>query len=90
MFYVDYFEGLARQHANFSFHTALSDPLPEDQWTGLIGHIHDVLKREYLDWHPNPKSVEYFLCGPPAMVKAATTMLTDLGVDPAQIAFDEF
>lgn len=77
-------------HVNFSFHVALSEPLPEDQWQSHTGFIHEVLKREYLDAHPNPRDIEYFLCGPPAMIKAATTMLAKLGVNAAQIAFDEF
>jgi Na+-transporting NADH:ubiquinone oxidoreductase subunit F len=90
LYYQDYFEALARQHPNFSFQVALSDPRPEDHWTGPTGYIHTVLKREYLATHPDPKSADYFLCGPPAMTNAAITMLRELGVDPAQIAFDEF
>ena len=90
MFYQDYFEELARNNSNFSFHVALSEPQSDDQWQSHTGFIHEVLKREYLDSHPNPKSIDYYLCGPPAMIKAARQMLTELGVDPAQIAFDEF
>jgi Na+-transporting NADH:ubiquinone oxidoreductase subunit F len=90
MFYQDYFEELARTYKNFSFHVALSEPLPEDQWQSHTGFIHEVLKREYLDTHPDPRSINYFLCGPPVMIKAATNMLKELGVDPARIAFDEF
>jgi Na+-transporting NADH:ubiquinone oxidoreductase subunit F len=90
MFYRDYFETLAAQNKNFSFHIALSEPQPEDNWQSQTGFIHDVLKREYLDTHPDPKSIEYFLCGPPAMIQAATVMLKNLGVPPTQIAFDEF
>jgi len=90
MFYQDYFEALVRQNPNFSFHAALSDPLAEDHWSGESGFIHDVLKRAYLDSHPDPKSIEYFLCGPPAMIQAATVMLKNLGVPPTQIACDEF
>lgn len=90
LFYQDYFDELARQHPNFSFHRALSEPQPDDHWTEATGFIHDVLKRDYLDAHADPKAVDYFLCGPPAMIKAATEMLAGLGVDPAQIAFDEF
>ena len=90
LFYQDYFEELARTHKNFSFHVGLSEPLPEDQWKSYTGLIHAILKREYLDTHPNPRRVEYFLCGPPAMVKAAAITLKDFGVNPAQIAFDEF
>jgi MocE subfamily Rieske [2Fe-2S] domain protein len=90
LFYQDYFEELALKHENFSFHVALSEPQPEDGWESHTGFIHEVLKRQYLDSHPDPKSIEYFLCGPPAMIKAATGMLADLGLDPAQISFDEF
>ncbi len=54
------------------------------------GFIHEVLKREYLDGHPDPKQVDYYLCGPPAMIQAATKMLAELGVDPSQIAYDAF
>ena len=81
---------LARQYPNFSFHVALSEPQPEDGWKSYTGFIHDVLKREYLDSHPEPKSIDYFLCGPPAMIQAATVMLKNLGVPPIQIAYDEF
>ena len=90
LFYLDYFEELARRHDNFSFHAGLSEPLPADNWQGHAGFIHEILKREYLDAHPDPRSIAYFLCGPPGMIKAATTMLAGLGVDPAQVAFDEF
>jgi Na(+)-translocating NADH:ubiquinone oxidoreductase F subunit len=75
LFYQDYFEALALKHENFSFHVALTEPQPEDGWKSYTGFIHEILKRQYLDSHPAPKSIEYFLCGPPAMIKAATRML---------------
>jgi Na+-transporting NADH:ubiquinone oxidoreductase subunit F len=90
LFYEDYFGALAKQNENFTFHVALSEPQPEDHWKSHTGFIHEVLKREYLDLHPDPKSIEYFLCGPPAMTQAATVMLKNLGVPPTQIACDEF
>ena len=90
LFYQDYFEDLAQKHENFSFHVALSEPLPEDAWQSYTGFIHEVLKREYLDSHPDPLSIDYFLCGPPLMIQAAVVMLKNLGVPPTQIAFDEF
>jgi MocE subfamily Rieske [2Fe-2S] domain protein len=90
LFYQDYFGALARQHENFSFHVALSEPLPSDAWQGPTGFIHEVLKEQYLDSHPDPAAVEYFVCGPPAMVQSATKMLRELGVPAAQVAFDEF
>jgi MocE subfamily Rieske [2Fe-2S] domain protein len=90
LYYQNYFEDLARRHDNFTFHVALSEPLPEDRWQGPTGFIHEVLKEEYLDKHPDPTQIEYYLCGPPAMVRAANDMLRDLRVPPSQIAYDEF
>jgi len=90
IFYDDYFAGLAQAHPNFSFHLALSAPLPEDAWTGATGLIHEVVLEQYLRNHPNPAAVEFYLCGPPLMIKACTRMLANLGVAPSQIAYDEF
>jgi Na(+)-translocating NADH:ubiquinone oxidoreductase F subunit len=90
LFYGDYFEDLARRFGNFSFHTALSSPLLEDDWNGLTGFIHEVVRDHYLKDHPNPAAVEFYLCGPPMMIKACTKMLADLGVAPGQISYDEF
>ena len=90
IFYQHYFEDLAARHPNFKFHIALSEPQPSDNWTSYTGLIHDVVKEHYLDKHPDPTAVDYYLCGPPGMVQAANKMLKDLGVPPAQIAFDEF
>ena len=69
---------------------ALSNPLEEDAWTGHEGFIHQVAFEKYLQNHMNPKAVEFYLCGPPMMIKACTKMLLELGVQNEQIAFDEF
>ena len=90
LYYPEYFMDLAKAHANFSFHTALSSPLPEDNWSGLTGFIHDVVFEDLLRNHPNVHVVEFYLCGPPMMIKACTKMLESIGVNPSQIAFDEF
>lgn len=90
LYYQDYFEALAKSYPNFTFHAALSSPLPGDNWTGQAGFIHEVVLEKYLAAHENPKTVEFYLCGPPMMIKACTKMLSDLGVSPDQIAFDEF
>lgn len=90
VFYQDHFETLAREHANFRFHVALSEPLPDDGWTSHTGFIHEVLRREYLGAHPALGAVEFYLCGPPALIQATTSMLRELGVGASQIAFDEF
>jgi Na+-transporting NADH:ubiquinone oxidoreductase subunit F len=90
LYYDDYFRGLEAAHRNFSFHVALSSPLSEDRWSGPAGFIHEIVLEEYLRSHPNPKAVEYYLCGPPMMIKAVMKMLQELGVPTLQIAFDEF
>jgi len=90
IFYEAYFQDLARVHRNFSFHVALSSPLPEDDWAGHVGFIHQALLINYLGSHPNPAAAEYYLCGPPLMIKACTRMLADLEVPAQQIAYDEF
>ena len=90
VYYREYFEELARKNPNFTYRLALSEPQPEDNWNSLTGLIHEVLLNEYLKNHPNPGAVEYYLCGPPLLIKAARTMLQELGVAPGQISFDEF
>ena len=90
VFYQDEFEELERTHDNFSFHLALSSPLPEDNWTGSTGFIHQVLYDEYLAKHPAPEDIEYYMCGPPMMIAAVENMLDSLGVEPENIYFDDF
>ena len=90
MFYQEDFDSIAAENPNFTWYTALSDPLPEDNWTGLTGFIHQVLYNEYLSKHPEPEEVEYYLCGPPMMLSACTKMLTNLGVEEEMIMFDDF
>ncbi|OHB78730.1 MAG: hypothetical protein A2V98_14495 [Planctomycetes bacterium RBG_16_64_12] len=89
-FYRDYFESLARRYPKFTFHLALSDPQPEDNWQSHTGLIHEVLLENYLAKQPDPTSIEYYLCGPPVMIQAALNILGSLNVDMGQIAFDEF
>ncbi|WOO39316.1 NADH:ubiquinone reductase (Na(+)-transporting) subunit F [Rubellicoccus peritrichatus] len=90
LFYQDYFQKLVESFENFSFHVALSEPSPADDWDSHTGFIHEVLQREYLQSHPSPKSIEYYLCGPPQMVRAANGMLDEFEVSKDNIAYDEF
>jgi len=89
-FYVEEFEKLQAEHRNFRWHLALSEPLPEDQWTGPVGFIHKVLYDNYLKDHPAPEDIEYYMCGPGLMTKAVIAMLLDLGVDRDNILLDDF
>ncbi len=90
MLYDDEFQKLDQEFENFSYYVALSDPLPDDEWEGLVGFIHQCLHDNYLQAHPDPSEVEYYLCGPPPMIAAMKNMLDSLGVEPEMIMYDEF
>ncbi len=90
MFYVEDFNRLQEEHKNFSWHVALSDPMPEDNWTGYTGFIHNVIYENYLKNHEAPEDCEYYMCGPPIMNKCVTEMLIDQGIEPEDIMLDDF
>lgn len=90
LFYQDEYDQLAAENDNFEWHVAMSDPQPEDNWTGLTGFIHNVLYEEYLKNHPAPEDCEYYMCGPPMMNAAVISMLKDLGVEDENIMLDDF
>lgn len=89
-FYVDHFNQLQEKHENFQWHLALSDPQPEDNWTGYTGFIHNVLNDNYLKDHSAPEDCEYYMCGPPMMNAAVVDMLQELGVEDDHIMLDDF
>ncbi|MBL9077032.1 MAG: NADH:ubiquinone reductase (Na(+)-transporting) subunit F [Planctomycetes bacterium] len=90
MFYTEEFEAIEKAFPNFKYHVALSEPQPEDNWTGFKGFIHQVVFDNYLKDHPNVDEIEFYLCGPPMMNTAVQKMLGDLGVEKEMIAFDDF
>ncbi len=90
MFYDDEFAAIEKEFDNFSYHVALSEPQPDDNWTGYVGFIHQVLLDNYLDNHADPTEIEYYLCGPPMMLDAMQKMLYNIGVEPDMIAYDDF
>ncbi|BEO21630.1 MULTISPECIES: NADH:ubiquinone reductase (Na(+)-transporting) subunit F [Serratia] len=90
MFYEDDFNQLQGENDNFTWHVALSDPQPEDNWTGYTGFIHNVLLENYLRNHPAPEDCEFYMCGPPMMNAAVIKMLKDLGVEDENIMLDDF
>ncbi|MCP3960860.1 MAG: NADH:ubiquinone reductase (Na(+)-transporting) subunit F, partial [bacterium] len=89
-FYVEDFDSIAAENDNFTWHMAMSEPQPEDNWEGYTGFIHQVVYDHYLKDHPAPEDVEYYLCGPPMMLQACIKMLDDLGVEPENILLDDF
>jgi Na+-transporting NADH:ubiquinone oxidoreductase subunit F len=90
IFYQEDYDRLQEEHDNFEWHVALSDPLPDDDWDGYTGFIHQVLLDNYLKNHPAPEDCEYYICGPPMMLGAVLKMLDDLGVEEENILFDDF
>jgi Na+-transporting NADH:ubiquinone oxidoreductase subunit F len=81
---------LAVEFDNFRWCVALSEPTPADDWEGARGFIHEVLHDRYLKIHPTPEECEYYLCGPPMMIRAVLGMLDNLGVERENIRFDDF
>ena len=90
VFYQEEFENMDELHPNFSFYLALSEPLPEDNWDGYTGFIHQVLYDHYLKDHPAPEDIHYYICGPPMMLLSVQDMLDNLGVEEENIYFDDF
>lgn len=90
IFYEEDFRAIEREYPNFSFHIALSDPQPEDNWTGYVGFIHKVIEDNYLSTHEAPEDIEYYMCGPGPMAKAVEKMLWDQGVPREMLMFDDF
>ncbi len=90
VFYEKDFRKIEAAFPNFTFHIALSEPLPEDKWAGYTGFIHQVVLDHYLKEHPEPEEVEYYLCGPPVMNESVLHMLDNLGVPEENIDLDDF
>ena len=90
LFYLDEFAEIEKEFPNFKMNVALSEPLPEDNWEGYTGFIHQVLYDNYLQEHPAPEDIEYYICGPPMMNQAVFKLLDDIGVEPENIAYDDF
>jgi Na+-transporting NADH:ubiquinone oxidoreductase subunit F len=90
VFYKEEFDSIAAEFPNFTWHLALSEPLPEDNWQGPTGFIHQVILDNYLNKHEEPEDIEYYICGPPMMNSAVTKMLYNMGVPDENVAFDDF
>lgn len=90
IFYEEDFRKIEREFPNFTFNIGLSEPLPEDNWTGYVGFIHQVIYDNYLKDHDAPEDIEYYMCGPGPMANSVKKMLDDLGVPPEMLLFDDF
>lgn len=93
VFYLEDFLQLEKDFPNFKFHLALDRPDPAADAAGVKytpGFVHQVIYETYLKNHPAPEDIEYYMCGPGPMSAAVNKMLDSLGVDPANIHYDNF
>lgn len=93
VFYLDDFLQLEKEFPNFKFHLALDRPDPAANAAGVKytpGFVHQVIYDTYLKDHESPEDIEYYMCGPGPMSNAVNKMLDSLGVDPANIHYDNF
>ena len=93
VFYLDDFLKLEKEFPNFKFHLALDRPDPAADAAGVKytpGFVHQVIYDTYLKDHESPEDIEYYMCGPGPMSNAVNGMLDSLGVDPANIHYDNF
>ncbi|MBP5359901.1 MAG: NADH:ubiquinone reductase (Na(+)-transporting) subunit F [Bacteroidaceae bacterium] len=93
LFYLNDFHQLEKEYPNFHFHLALDRPDPAADEAGVAytpGFVHQVMYETYLKDHDAPEDIEYYMCGPGPMSKAVVGMLTDLGVEPESIMYDDF
>ncbi|HQT26692.1 MAG TPA: CDP-6-deoxy-delta-3,4-glucoseen reductase, partial [Burkholderiales bacterium] len=78
-------EKWARTHANFSFIPVLSAPLPEDDWKGRAGFVHQAVMADYEDL----SGFQVYACGSPVMVQAAHKDFTSLRKLPQEEFFSD-
>ena len=71
---VEHFREIEREFPNFSFNIALSEPLPEDNWTGYKGFIHQVLLDNYLSKHEAPEEIDEAMTISPIGACACSSM----------------
>ncbi len=87
VFYLEEYKKLAEKHPNLHVIYALSDPLePNEQWDGETGFIHLAVDK-YLEADVKRQA---FLCGPPPMIEAVTSVLEEKGLMPEDIFYDKF
>ena len=75
-----------RDHANFTFIPVLSDPLPEDHWSGRTGLVHQAVLDDFSDL----SGYEVYACGAPGMIEAARTTFTAQRLPPDAFYADSF
>jgi CDP-4-dehydro-6-deoxyglucose reductase len=76
----------AREHKHFRYTPVLSEPLPEDQWTGRTGWVHDAVVADY----PDLSGYEVYASGPPPMITALKGVVKKHGLPDDCLYYDSF
>jgi CDP-4-dehydro-6-deoxyglucose reductase len=76
----------ARAHKHFRYTPVLSEPLPEDQWTGRTGWVHDAVAADY----PDLSGHEVYASGPPPMIAAFKEAAKKHGLPDDRLYYDSF
>jgi len=78
-------ESWQREHPNFTFIPVLSDALPEDDWNGRTGLVHQAALQDF----DNLSGFQVYACGAPVMVEAAHRDFTSLRGLPEEEFFSD-
>ncbi len=75
-----------KERANFRYTPVLSEPRPEDDWTGRTGWVHEAVAADY----PDLSGYEVYMSGPPPMIDAAKSTFAARGLPEDQLFYDSF
>ena len=92
-FFLEDFWELEKEYPNFHMHLSLDVADPEADKMGVkyyTGFAVNCIRDTYLKDHEAPEDCEYYLCGPPMLIKTVTDYLDSLGVEPDAIRYDNF
>lgn len=92
-FFLEDFWNLEKEFPNFHMHLSLDHQDPKADELGVkyyTGFVVNCIRDSYLKDHDAPEDCEYYLCGPPMLIKTVTDYLDSLGVDPESIMYDNF
>lgn len=86
LYLVELPERWQREHDNFKFIPVLSEPGPEDEWTGRTGLVHEAILQDF----PSLAGNEIYACGSVKMVEAIFPKLKDQGAEEGMCFSDAF
>lgn len=92
-FFLEDFWELEKEFPNFHMHLSLDRQDPKADELGVkyyTGFAVNCIRDTYLKDHDAPEDCEYYLCGPPMLIKTVTDYLDSLGVEPDSIMYDNF